>query len=203
MTYAELIESMRYELSDSKDTEWDTKDLFDFVKRAERRIRMIVIKLNLDFARKAYEFDTVADQPSYDLPDDFDIQNGLYRRDLRVKLDILDTDEWELAPPQSGPRAWMIRGDELLLKDTPQGVISMVLHYFPAYVTPVDVNSEMFFGDKLADPIMLYAAFIAKNVDEADASVDASVVKDIENHILEVYERNKQRVYHLRGSSLS
>jgi len=200
MKYADLINSLRYELSDANSTEWDDKDLFEFTKRSERRIRLIVIKNKLEFARKEVAIQTVPGQTNYPLPADFDINNGLYRRDIKRKLVLLNDDEWELAPIQGDVKFWRLKDGEIILKDSPVSEFELGFHYFPLWVRPADINDEMFFQDRLADSIMLYAAFVAKNVDEMSLEIDQAILKDIEMQILEVYNRNQQRVLHLRGN---
>ena len=193
MKYSELITTLRYELADADKTEWTDDALFDFLKRSERRIRNIVIKNGFAHGRKAYSFDTVVDQGGYDLPSNFDVQCGLYRQDTKKELRLLEPCDWETLSTQSTPTFWFLDDDGLAIKGVPSTVISMNLYYYPVYTTPTAVSDEMFFGNKYTDTIMLYAAFIAKNIDEMDARVDLQMLKEIEVGMVETYQRNRGR----------
>ena len=200
MKYSDLITTLRYEVADYSSTEWTDAALFDFLKRAERRIRNVVIKNGFAHGRKAYSFDTVVDQGGYDLPSDFDVQVGLYRKDTGKELRLLEVCDWETLSTQTTPKFWFLDDDGLAIKAVPATVISMNLYYYPVYTTPTSVSDEMFFGDKYTDVIMLYASFIAKNIDEMDAGVDLQMMKEIEVGMVETYQRNRGRRANLVNS---
>jgi len=200
ITYLQLITSLRYELADSEKTEWDDNALFEFVKRAERRVRSLVIKHRLWFLRKTHEFHTVVGTPNYALPVDFDIDDGLFRKDMRKALPLIEPEYWEQMTIPSVVVGWRIDGDELEFIGTPSEVIPMKLYYYPTYVEPINQTVELCCKGRLTDPIFMYAAFIAKNVDEMDLTADTRMLGEIESHLLELYNRNRQTRTRLVGN---
>ena len=193
MTYTELLVELRVEIADSDKTEWEDSELMSFLRRAMKRIDAIIVKNKLQFAILSFEITILADTAVYALPADFGIQNGLYRQDTAKRLSLLVPDEWERIT-YAGDGAWTIMGTDIHLNCDIAEDQTIKLYYFPEEQYSTASTDDVRYGSKIWDILLGYAAFLCKNIDEMDTSIDVQALAEIELQMITRHLRNRPQV---------
>jgi len=195
MTFAELLIELRVEISDTDKTEWTDTALMAFINRALKRLHSIIIRNELPFALMSEAY-TVEDTDLLALPATFMVQHCLYRQDTGKKLQMLTDDRWErMSDPGDG--AWRFVGTDIQISSNIPEDCDLKLYYFQSYQRESDVQEDVIYGDEIWDNIIVYAAFLSKNVDEFDMSIDTQILSDIESQMIMLYSRNVPQVARL------
>lgn len=186
-----LITDIRYEINDSSSTRWSTDaPILAYIKRAINRANRICQRNSLQFAKKKATLTTVAGQAYVSLPDDFDIDIGLWRDSTHTKITKKTEAEWEQIVSATACANWTLdlENSRILLNGTPTGAETLTFYYYPAIDTSAYTTSTtMPWGGKLDDIIVDYVALRLKAVDEMETGQDERIMADFENNIVTAY----------------
>ena len=197
MTYAELIVQLRVELADVEKTEWKDSQLMSLIIRAYRRIYSMIIERQFQIGMTLHPITILKNVATYPLPDNFSVQRGLYRYDMKTRLEFVDIDTFRrIADHGSG--VWMIINREIYIDAPVQENELLMLVYYPhedevSTTDVADLAKEITYGRELWDSLLGYSAFLAKNIDEMDIQMDVQIISDIEQKLLIRYGRNLQQ----------
>ena len=202
MLYSELITDMRYELDDADSTRWSDAALLSFVKRATRRIHDILVKNFIEFAQTSATISAVSGTESYDLPSDFAVPVGLHNLTKRKKYTHIFKDDGLRVASGAASEYWSIIGDKIYLDGAPTEDATLTLYYYPVADSTITVLSTIPYDEKLYDSLLMYAALLAKNVDEMEIGVDVSMLQDIETTLVNMYGRLEPDCQGLEGDTV-
>lgn len=199
-----VITDIRVEIGDTASTKFtdDTTVILPLVKQAIRRANRICQRAQLQFAKKKATLSTVAGQNYVTMPADLDVPIGLWRTDLKTKIEQKAEQDWQEIFTADELAAWFLdlENSKILLTGTPATVISLDLWYFPT-VDPstYTVGSTMPWGGKLDDIIARYVALRIQNIDEMDTAADQTILQDMEASIVSVYAPQSPTMIPMKG----
>ena len=186
-----VITDIQYAIEDTSDSRFSAAYKLAMVKTAIKRANRIVQRNGLQFAKKYTDLTTTDETAYIAMPDDFDIDIGIWNTGTHEQLTKASEDEWEAIVACDVNQYYLLDyvNSRILLKDTPNdSTTTLRLWYYPtvdpsAYTT----GSTMPWGGRLDDAIAQYVAMRLLNVSETDTTMELSLLQDLESQILEAY----------------
>lgn len=189
---SDVITDIRYQIHDPDSTRFSDAYILNIVKLAIRRTNRILQRNGIQFAKKYTDLTTTDDVAYIAMPDDFDVDIGLYKTGSYDSLTKQTEDVWEQLVGTIVNAHYMLDyvNSRILLKATPtDSTTTLRLWYYPkvdpsAYTTA----STMPWSGKLDDIIAQYVTSRLYNIDEMDVSHETQLLIDLEQNILQAYQ---------------
>jgi hypothetical protein len=195
-TISTVITQIRYDVEDPTGTRWSDATILNFIKVGIRRMNRIVQRNRLKFGQMNETGTFTASQAYFNMPDDFDIFEFLFRTDLQKEIKLFEDREWEGLKSTDVLQGCNLdyANSRISLRGTPGSAIPYSLYYFPT-IDPSDytTSSSMPWSSRLDDQIAEYVGFRLKNIDEMDVSMETQLLADLETQILQAYDPNQSQ----------
>ena len=202
-TISTVITDINYSIEDDTNSRFSEAYKLGFVKVAIRRANRILQRNGIQFAKKYTDLTTTADQAYISMPEDFDVDIGLYHSSLYTPLTKCLESEWEQLQGEDINQFYMLDyvNSRILLKATPNdSTTTLRLWYYPTIdPSAYTVDSTMPWGGRLDDPIGQYVVMRLLTIGELDASSELSLMTDLENQILQAYTPLAQTMVNKAG----
>lgn len=199
MLISQLIEDVRFDISDMESSRFTDERILFVVKKALVRLAHILFRNDIEAGRLTYEFTTIEGIADYSLPYDFMKDVGLFKPN-GVSLPCQTDKQWETIVSAKECSVYIIRGGTLYIAGTPATAIPMKLIYWKLpEVSELTLTDEMPYNGKFDYMVAEYVAMRLKNIDESDVSRDVELLADMENQILATYGSQTPTVVRQRG----
>ena len=206
-TIADIIDDIRFEISDQEEARFSDADILRVFKKAIHRAEKTMIRLGVPLVKVRSEQTTTIDQAYITLPTspkfilDISVWNDSGNHDV-VQESELAWEQLGTDITQASRRIYDFNSDSprLLLKGTPTEEQTLVLWYF-ATCDPdsMTTSSNMPWGDRLNDIIEDYVIVRLQNVDEIATVDNMQLLADLESRIQDVFMPLSARITHGAG----
>ncbi len=186
---------------DYDSTRFTDPELALLVGQAVQRVNHLFYQNDIALGTSLYTFDTIPGESVYPLPVDYMAPaQGLYRSDLKQRLELIGTDDWEQRGAPGEMRYWRVWDGDVYIAGTPNGIVGMNLYYFPIVDTSeYTTSTEMPWDGKMDAPIARYMFMLAANIDEMDVTFDSKILADIEALHLNTYSSGTPNNKNVQG----
>lgn len=186
---------------DYDSTRFTDAELALLVGQAVQRVNHLFYQNDIALGTSLYAFTAVPGVDEYPLPDDYMAPaQGLYRTDLKQRLELIGTDDWEQRGAPGELRYWRVWDGNAYIAGAPTVYVDMNLYYFPLVDTSAYTTStEMPWSGKMDGPIARYMFMLAANIDEMDVSFDSKILADIESLHLNTYSSGTPNNKNVQG----
>ena len=186
MKVSELINEMRVELKDDRDTRWTDDKLLSLLKRAYHRISQLGRRNGIELCKAYEDYEVISGQTVYDLPVDFMVPIALFNGTTRLTHKTLEQfNEIQYALPLSN---FIITGNEIWVLGAPTSDSTMRFYYYPEVKAELlKLTSQTPFKGKFDWIVLEYATLRAKNIKENTITADAQFLSDLEQAVLDTY----------------
>jgi hypothetical protein len=197
MSLQTLAVQLRLELDDIDKTRWKDEQLLIFLNKAVRRVNQLAIRNCLDFAMKA---DDVVLKPDGTIEgivyDSVNAVCGIYVDGAEEPMTHLLPMHYLKAQYCPAAACWtFLNGAARYKAAVPNDIPATFLHYPQVAIS----STESPWKGRLDDLVTEYAAFRAKNVDEMTLQMDQKMMAELEQRLLENYNRLQPTIAPMRG----
>lgn len=198
-----VITDIGYGIEDTGNTRFSSDYKLALIKIAIRRANKILQRNGIQFAKKYIDLTTTDDVAYLSMPDDLDVDIGLWNTGTHESLTKLLEHEWEETVTCGEMSHYMLDyvNSRILIKETPNDSTTVLrLWYYPtvdpsAYTS----SSTMPWGGRCDDAIAQYVIMRLLNVGELDTTMETSLLQDMEAQLLEVYRPLAQTMVESKG----
>ena len=179
---------VRVNLDDEIKSRYTDAQLLVFMKQALRRAQGLGFARRLNFMRAKKDFVMLAGAESIPLPSDFIVQIGIWNTDDRRELENKNDEEWERLLSAGPAYCYHIEGLLAEIREISSIDINIRLRYYQdALIDSLTLSSQMPWGSKIDYPVCEYVTMRALHIDRYNTAVDASLMSNMEQSIINMY----------------
>jgi hypothetical protein len=197
MSLQTLAVQLRLELDDLEKTRWIDEQLLVLLQKSARRINQLAIRHSLDFAMRADDV-TLKSDGTIDgiVYNNVNAVCSLVRKDTNQSIKHLLPLHYLRAISTDAAEVWtFLNGAAVYKSQVSDDVPATFLHYPRVVIS----STESPWNERLDDLIVEYAALRAKNIDEENIEIDIQLEKELEQRLLENYNRLQTTIAPQRG----
>ena len=194
MNRGEIRTLVREHVNEATAGFWSDATLNTHINTANKKLNATIAALDEDFFTVSATFSTAATTKSYSLPSDFRFMRRLERYNASDPNDIVKIDEIRFPRTEMGnewpfgangePRRYVLRGNQIDLYPIPDAVYTLRIYYDQRQETFSDDSDTPTSPADFHEMIAIYAAILAKQKNNEDASVLATLYSDQEDLLI-------------------